>query len=444
MAIHVITMPDIGEGIAEAEVSDWLVGVGDIVAEDDPLVDVMTDKATVSIPSPVAGRVVSLGGEVGDVLAVGAELIRLEVGGGEEPAPVAPADHSDPTDGQAAAEPVEAVPVDVPSPQPGPDEVPTTADPDPESPRVDQPSRGARRLPADPGPPRREGDRPLARPSVRARAREAGVDLRFVRGTGPAGHILHEDLDRYLAGAGGAPAVPVVDDGVTEVKVVGLRRRIAERMALSARSIPHITIVEEVDVTAVEELRSRLNTEGSDPKLTMLPFVMKAVTRAVADQPQLNAHFDDAAGVVTHYHGVHLGIATQTDAGLMVPVVRHAETRGLRGLARELARVAEAARTGRADRDELTGSTITITSLGPLGAIATTPIINHPEVAIVGVNKMAVRPVWDGTAFVPRTMMNLSCSFDHRMVDGWDAAVFVQRLKDLLETPALMFVEGDQ
>lgn len=420
MGLLSIKMPDIGEGIAEAELAEWHVAVGDIVREDQVLAAVMTDKATVEIPSPVSGKVVWLGGEVGDVIAVKAELIRLEIAGegnvGNDTPPPAKAE----------------------TPKPAPTPTPAPAAPKP----VEKPAPKA----APAAPMRREGDRPLATPSVRLRARDAGVDLRFVRGSGLAGRITHEDLDVWIASggvSGPVAAIPQRDSSVTEVKVIGMRRKIAERMQLAKRNIPHITIVEEVDVTALEDLRARLNAEGKDrPKLTVLPFLIKAMVRALREQPALNAHYDDQAGVVRQYGGAHIGIATQTPNGLMVPVVRHAEAMTLWDAAGELTRLAEAARAGTATRDELSGSTITITSLGPLGAIATTPIINHPEVAIVGVNRMAIRPHWDGTEFVPRKMMNLSCSFDHRVIDGWDAAVFVQRLKGLMEAPAMMFVEG--
>jgi 2-oxoisovalerate dehydrogenase E2 component (dihydrolipoyl transacylase) len=280
---------------------------------------------------------------------------------------------------------------------------------------------------------------------VRARAREAGVDLRRVVGSGPAGRIVHADLDRLaVAPDAVAPGAGYErNTSVERVKVIGLRRKIAERMAQANASVAHITYVEEVDVTALEDLRASLNATRSEeqPKLTLLPFLMRAMVRAIAEQPHLNAHYDDEAGFLEQSGGVHIGIAAQTGAGLMVPVVRHAEARDLWGCAAELNRVSEAAKTGRAARDELSGSTITITSLGALGGVVSTPIINLPEVAIVGVNKMAVRPVWDGSQFVPRKMMNLSSSFDHRVIDGWDAAVFVQKIKALLETPALIFVE---
>jgi len=281
---------------------------------------------------------------------------------------------------------------------------------------------------------------------VRLRAKEAGIDLRQVAGSGPAGRISHDDLDAFLtrgpqvARGGGLQPNTEVED----VKIVGLRRRIAEKMALAKSRIPHITYVEEVDVTALEDLRAALNKDkrADRPKLTILPFLMRAMVKAIAEQPALNAVFDDEAGIIHRYGGVHIGIATQTPAGLLVTVVRHTEARDVWDCAAEVARLSEAARNGTATREELSGSTITITSLGAMGGIVTTPVINHPEVAIVGVNKMMVRPVWDGNEFIPKKMMNLSSSFDHRVIDGWDAAVFIQRVKSLLETPALIFVEG--
>jgi 2-oxoisovalerate dehydrogenase E2 component (dihydrolipoyl transacylase) len=281
---------------------------------------------------------------------------------------------------------------------------------------------------------------------VRLRAREAGVDLRQVPGTGPAGRITHDDLDAFVArGPSAAPSRGhQPQTAINDVKLVGLRRRIAEKMAVAHAQIPHITYVEEIDVTTLEELRTVLNRDKrkEHPRLTLLPFLMRAIVRAVAEQPQFNALYDDAASILHQHAGVHIGIATQTAAGLMVPVVRHAETLDLWSCAAEAARVAEAARTGTAAREILSGSTITITSLGAMGGIVSTPIINHPEVAIVGGNKITMRPVWNGSAFLPRKMMNLSSSFDHRVVDGWDAATFVQRIKTLLETPALIFMEG--
>ena len=281
---------------------------------------------------------------------------------------------------------------------------------------------------------------------MRLRAREAGVDLRQVAGSGPAGRITHEDLDAFVARAPGATAARGLQarTAITEVKLVGLRRRIAEKMAVAHARIPHITYVEEIDVTALEDLRATLNRDQrtEQPRLTPLPFLMRAIVRAVAEQPQLNALYDDDAGLLRQYAGVHIGIATQTASGLMVPVVRHAEALDLWACAAEAARVTDAARTGTASRETLSGSTITITSLGAMGGVVSTPIINHPEVAIVGVNKIVTRPVWNGSAFLPRQMMNLSSSFDHRVVDGWDAATFIQRIRTLLETPALIFMEG--
>lgn len=423
MGIHAIRMPDIGEGIAEAEIAEWLVQPGDVLREDDPMVAVMTDKATVEIPSPVTGTVVWQAGEPGQIIAVGAELIRLEVDGpGNLAEGAAPAAAAPPA---AKAPEPEAQPA--PQPQPEPEPAP-------------QPKPAAR-VPTT-APLRAEGERPIASPSVRARAREAGVDLRLVRGSGPAGRIGHEDLDGFIASGGiPAPSGPQPDQTVEDIRVIGLRRKIAERME-AANRVPQITIVEEVDATALEDLRARMNAHGKGAKLNPLAFIARAIVRALHEQPILNAHYDAEAGLIRRFGAVHLGIAAQTPNGLMVPVVRHAEALDLRATAAEIARIGTAAKDGTAKRDELSGSTITITSLGPLGAIATTPILNVPEVAIVGVNRLAVRPFWNGTAFEPRKMMNLSCSFDHRVVDGWDAAVFVARLKELLETPALIFVEG--
>ncbi|MGA9847730.1 MAG: dihydrolipoamide acetyltransferase family protein, partial [Roseiarcus sp.] len=291
------------------------------------------------------------------------------------------------------------------------------------------------------------GERPLASPAVRARAREAGVDLRFVRGSGPAGRITHDDLEAYIARPPEAPAAKRAGKepnmAVETIKVVGLRRRIAQNMAESSRRVAHFSYVEEIDVTAFEELRASLNARATEerPKLTMLPFLMLATVKAVADFPQVNAHYDDDNEVITRFGAVHLGVATQTPVGLMVPVVRHAETLTLRECAREMRRVSEAARQGVAARDELSGSTITLTSLGALGGVASTPVVNRPEVAIIGVNKVMVRPVWRDGGFVPRKTMNLSSSFDHRVVDGYDAATFIQRMRVLLEAPAMLFIE---
>ncbi|WP_170326623.1 dihydrolipoamide acetyltransferase family protein [Ruegeria arenilitoris] len=416
MGVHIIRLPDIGEGIAEAELTEWLVKPGDIVREDDILAVVMTDKAAVEVPSSVDGKVLELGGEIGELMAVGATLIRIEVDG----------------EGNEGDAPAVAEATDV-EPEPEP-----KAEPKPEPAKA--PERAA------PAVARAQGTKPLASPSVRARAREEGIDLRQVPGSGPASRISHNDLDQWIA-SGGIQQGQITrgaNTGIEEVRVIGMRRKIAEKMQLSKRQIPHITIVEEVEIEALDALRVALNDKhkGDRPKLTMLPFLMRAIVEAVREQPGLNARFDDEAGVIHRHGGVHVGIATQTPNGLNVPVIRHAEAGSLWDNAAELTRLAEAARDGTIKRKELQGGTITITSLGPLGALATTPIINHPEVAIVGVNKMQIRPVWDGQQFQPRKMMNISCSFDHRVVDGWDAAVFVQKLKSLLETPAMLFVEG--
>ncbi|MEJ5022056.1 dihydrolipoamide acetyltransferase family protein [Ochrobactrum vermis] len=438
MAHFTIKLPDVGEGVAEAELVEWHVKVGDVVREDDVLAAVMTDKATVEIPSSRGGTVIAINGEVGEKIAVGSELVRLEIEGGATEAKLAEKAEENPA--PAAVEAAKTQPAPVP-------ETPVLLQ-TPVPPKTAAPKReAASRAFSGAGPVRSEGERPLATPSVRLRARDAGVDLRRVRGTGPAGRITHEDLDLFFQQeTGAAPALSgyATDTSVNEIKVIGLRRKIAERMAEAKRHIPHITIVEEVDVTQLEELRSGLNNEKKEgrPRLTLLPFVIRTIVKVVKEQPALNAHFDDEADIIRQFGGVHIGIATQTPNGLIVPVVRHAESMSVFAAATELTRVTEAARNGTAKREELSGSTITITSLGPLGAIATTPIINRPEVVIVGINKMAVRPMWDGAQFVPRKMMNLSCGFDHRVIDGWDAAVFVQKLKSLLETPAMIFVEG--
>ncbi|MGR9229022.1 dihydrolipoamide acetyltransferase family protein [Rhizobium leguminosarum] len=409
MGEFIIKMPDVGEGVAEAEIVEWHVKTGDPVREDMVIAAVMTDKATVEIPSPVHGIVIWLAGEVGDRIAVKAPLVRIETAG------------------------------DVGEAQP----IGISQTPIAETPRAEI----ARPAPAAPAPAAAPAEKPLAAPSVRLFARESGVDLRQVQGSGPAGRILREDIEQFLT-PGTAPAA--VKNGFAkktateEIKLTGLRRRIAEKMVLSASRIPHITYVEEVDMSALEELRTTMNGDRKPdhPKLTVLPFLMRALVKAISEQPDVNATFDDDASIITRYGAVHIGIATQTPAGLTVPVVRHAEARGIWDCATEMNRLAEAARSGTATRDELSGSTITISSLGALGGIVSTPIINHPEVAIVGVNKIATRPVWDGTQFVPRKMMNLSSSFDHRIIDGWDAANFVQRIRALLETPALIFIES--
>ena len=419
MGIHTIKMPDLGEGITEVELVAWHVKPGDSVAEDQVLADVMTDKATVEIPSPVVGKVLVLGGEVGQVLAVGAELIRIEVeGGGVSDAPASVA-----TLPQAAAP---ALPT-----APAPRAAPASA------------TRAA-------APTSKTGAKPIASPAVRRRAWEVGIDLPQVAATGAGGRIMQDDLDAHIAAHGTTHAAgrsaevrPAQRDDEEQVPVLGLRRRIAQKMQESKRRIPHFTYVEEVDVTELEALRARLNTKwgAGRGRLTLLPLLVRAVVLAVREFPQINARFNDEAGVVTRHGAVHIGIATQTGAGLIVPVLRHAEAHDLWSSATEVARLAEAARSGKATRDELSGSTITITSLGALGGIVSTPVINRPEVAIVGINRIALRPMMRDGAVVPRQMMNLSSSFDHRVVDGTDAAQFVQALRGYLEAPAMLFVE---
>ncbi len=441
MGEHVIKMPDVGEGVAEAELVEWMVEIGKQVREDEVLASVMTDKATVEIPSPVEGKVMWQGGAIGDILAVGSPLIKLEVDG---PGNVKPGE--DP----AAAPAAEAKPA--PAEEKAPATAPETK-PAPKKAEASKKTNGAANghavahKSAPDGAPRAEGESPLASPAVRKRAQDAGIDLRRVHGTRPAGRIGHEDLDAYFEtggnGVASRGAAYVRDTSVTEVKVIGLRRKIAEQMRAAHERIVPITYVDEIDVTALEDLRKELNVKRKEgrPKLTILPFLMRAMVKAIGEQPHLNAIFDDEAGVIHQHGGVHIGIAAQTPNGLMVPVVRHAEARDIWDCASEVGRLSEAAKDGKASRDELSGSTITITSLGAMGGIVTTPVINHPEVAIIGVNKMQVLPRWDGQEFRPRKVMNLSSSFDHRVIDGWDAAVFVQKIKSLLETPAMIFVE---
>jgi len=395
-------LPDVGEGVAEAEIVAWHVQPGDVIAEDQPLVDVMTDKATVEITSPVAGRVVSLDGVVGEPAAVGAVIAVLDVGEAAKR--------------EAAAGPVaeEAAPSPAPAPK--------KATPPPRAPAA--PAR-----------------HPQAAPAVRRRAAELGVALESIAATGEGGRVTHQDLDAYLVGRTGRPVAAPASDDVQEVKVAGLRRRIAENVAEAKRRIPHFSYVEEVDVTELEALRARLNADAGAPRLTPLPFFARALVRAVTDFPQMNALYDDEAGVIRRHAAVHLGVAIQTEAGLMAPVVRHADALDLWALAREIARLAQAARARKAKREELSGSTITLTSLGALGGVATTPVINRPEVAIVGPNRIVARPVVVEGRIEVRQVMNLSSSFDHRVIDGYEAAAFVQRIKALLETPALLFVE---
>ncbi len=430
--------------IAEAELVEWHVKVGDLVREDALLAAVMTDKATVEIPSPVDGEILWLGAEVGDVIAVGSDLVRLKIAGEDKVSTAKGTPARPPAKARAAETAPSARPA---KPAVGDEVEQASAAPVLPGSATSQPARPAPPRQPVRGVPRPEGEKPLAAPAVRLRAREAGVDLRQVPGTGPAGRITHEDLEAFFAQAPGTARTPGLQarTSVEDIKVVGLRRRIAEKMSTRQRRAFPISPMSRRSMSpALEELRATLNKRKrqDQPKLTLLPFLMRAMVTAIADQPNLNALFDDEAGVVHRHAGVHIGIAAQTPAGLMVPVVRHAEALDLWGCAAEVNRLAEAAKAGTASRDELSGSTITITSLGAMGGVVTTPIINHPEVAIIGVNKMMMRPVWDGGAFVPRKMMNLSSSFDHRVVDGWDAALFVQRIKALLEMPALIFMEG--
>ena len=416
MSEYTFKLPDLGEGTVEAEIAEWMVKVGDTVAEEDPICAMLTDKAAVELTAPVSGKVVKVAGEPGEMVTVGAPLIVFE------------------TDSATAAKVEQDVAAETPAAESSA-ETKTSGQPAAKQPaRAESASAAAR-----PG-------KVMTSPSIRARAREAGIDLTEVPGTGPRGRILKADFEAFVESGGSTAtattAAPQKRTGTTEIKVIGLRRKIAERMAAAAREIPHFSYVEEVDMTALESLRGHLNAKkGKDePKLTPLAFLGLAVIRVLRDFPQCNAHYDGERNVLIRHGAVHLGIATQTEDGLKVPVVRHAEARTLEDLAAEIRRVTTAARDNTASREELSGSTITITSLGKLGGIASTPIINQPEVGIVGVNKMVDRPmVVDGRVEV-RTMMNLSSSFDHRFVDGYDAAAMIQALKELLEQPALIFM----
>lgn len=423
MPIELVKLPDVGEGVAEAEIVEWHVAVGDAVREDQILAAVMTDKATVEIPSPKAGVVVELGGELGARLAVGSPLVGIRFGADDGVADKSEyITHFNELAGPSG--------VFVAS-QAGSDRCHDSRNDD----RSDAAGPEIKLAPV----------RPIASPAIRARAREAGIDLRLVLGSGPAGRITRDDLADYVQGRSkrtDAIRTARRNDAVEQIKVVGLRRRIAERMVESTRRVAHFSYIEEIDVSALDELRKQLNAKfaHSRPKLTLLPFVISAMVHAVHDFPQVNATYDDDKEVVSRHDAVHAGIATQTPSGLMVPVVFHAEALDLWACAAEIKRLSEAAREGTVRREELSGSTITVTSLGDLGGIATTPVINRPELAIVGVNRMTIRPVWQDGQFVPRTMMNLSSSFDHRIIDGYEAALFVRRVKELLEAPALLLV----
>lgn len=435
MATHVVKVPDIGEGIAEVELVEWHVKPGDVVGEEQILADVMTDKASVEIPSPVAGKVLAITGKPGDSIAVGSELIRLEVEGTRS------------VDGDAEERSARSLP-----PTPATAQVPAEAaserELDVEQRAQPQPAPSAAATPAAVAP--AAEDRPIASPAVRRRAWELGIELRLVHGSGPGGRIMQADLDAFVAAGrdvspGAAQSHLRARDTETVIPMIGLRRRIAQQMQKSKRHIPHFTYVEELDVTELEALRTRLNVrwQGTRGHLTLLPFLMRAIVCAAPAFPEVNARYDDdeSGGNVTQFGAVHIGIATQTEDGLMVPVVRHAEARDLWDCAAEIARLADAARSGKIARGDLSGSTITITSLGPLGGIVTTPVINYPEVAIIGVNRVVERPAVRGGAIVPRRMMNLSSSFDHRIVDGMRGAAFVQALRGLLEAPATLFID---
>ena len=427
MGKYEFKLPDIGEGVVEGEVVEWMVAVGDTVKEDDPILSVMTDKATVEIPAPCDGVVASIVGEAGDILPVGGVCIVFDVEG----------------EGNAseAAEPVaEETPAVEETPEPVVEE--TTPEPTP----APAPAAPAAAAPVA----RAAGTKALASPAVRQRARAANIDLQLVAGSGPAGRISHADLDRHIAGdaAAATPAMPmggvakVARNGTEDIKVIGLRRKIADGMMSSYSTIPHFSYFEEVDVTELEALRQHLNAtrpEGA-PKLTYLPFIMQALVKALAQRPECNAVYDDEAGVVTRHEAINLGIATQTDRGLYVPVVKHVEAMDIWQSAAEMGRVTQATRDGKAGVDDLTGSTFTITSLGRLGGLGATPIINKPEVGILGVHNAKDRAVVHNGHVVVRRIMNLSSSWDHRVVDGHDGASLVQLVKSYLEHPATIFM----
>ena len=422
MGIFAFKLPDIGEGVVEGEVVEWMVAVGDTVKEDDPILSVMTDKATVEIPSPTDGVVKSLVGEPGTILAVGQVCIEFETDGEGTPVEEAPA-------------PVEEVVEEAPAPEPVKAEVATPA-PTPALTPAPAPTPVVVAAP---------GARPLASPAVRQRARESGIDLSTVAGSGPAGRITHGDLDSWKdAGSPVAAAGPsrAARTGTTEVPVIGLRRKISESMTASYTTIPHFSYFEEVDITHLDELRVHLNSTRAEgqPKLTYLPFIMQGLVKALGENPVCNALFDDEKGVVTRHDAIHLGIATQTDRGLYVPVVKHVEAQDVWQSASEMQRVSQAARDGTAGLAELSGSTFTITSLGRMGGLGATPIINKPEVGILGVHNAVDTPVVRNGQIVIRKMLRLSSSWDHRVVDGWDGAMLVQRLKALLENPATIFM----
>jgi 2-oxoisovalerate dehydrogenase E2 component (dihydrolipoyl transacylase) len=412
MSDYIFKLPDLGEGTVESEIGEWFIKVGDAVKEEDILGTVMTDKAAVEVSSPVTGKVVKLAGEPGDVIAVGSMLVVIDTEG--------TADEGRTTGTSTAAA----------SPEPVAKPASTSSVTEPE--------------PADPEPELIERARIVTSPAIRRRAKEAGVDLAMVPGTGPGGRIVRKDFDRYLKAraTGAAFAAPTIPSTrVKEIKIIGVRRIIAERMQSAKLEIPHFAYVEEIDITELESLRKHLNAKReAAERLTILPFLGLALIRTLRDFPQCNVTHDKDRNLLLQHEAVHVGIATQTTDGLKVPVIRHAEMKSLDGLAEEIRRLSEAARTNKVKRDELTGSTITITSLGKLGGISSTPVINAPEVAIIGVNRAVERPVVLNGQIQVRLMMNLSSSFDHRFVDGYDAAAMIQRIKELLEHPATIFL----
>ena len=406
MSEYIFKLPDLGEGTVESEIGEWFIKVGDDVQEEQVVGTMMTDKAAVELSSPVSGRVTKLAGEPGDIVAVGAPLVTFETS----------------TDTPTATE----------------------ADADPA--RTEREPDAAEAVPAAPAPPAAHAgkrSRIVTSPAIRRRAKEAGIDLATVQGTGPGGRITRADFDEIANGEHGAtaPVAPPPADGIREIKIIGLRRIIAERMSAAKREIPHFAYVEEVDITELEALRKHLNEKRPDAKLTPLPFLGMALVRALREFPQCNATHDKVRNLILQHEAVHLGVATQTPDGLKVPVVRHAQTLGLRELANEIRRVSDAARNKTAKKSELSGSTITITSLGRLGGIASTPVINMPEVGIIGVNRAVDRPAVHNGQIAVRTLMNLSSSFDHRFVDGYDAAAMIQRIREMLEHPGALFVD---
>ncbi len=427
MAKYSYNLPDIGEGVVEAEIVAWHVKVGDVVEEDAPIADMMTDKATVEMESPVSGIVTKLAGEEGDIVNIGSMLVEFEID----------ADEAEIQDNEEDDATIKA------------DDLAQNSDNQPLAAsqtapkKVKAPANIAANTPPSAPPPMISGGsenaKVLASPVVRKRARELGINLDRVKPQAD-GRIRHADLDAYLSYGGGAAHGGRRDD--EDIKVIGMRKRIAQNMAESKRNIPHFTYVEEINVTKLEAMRAEMNANRGDrPKLTVLPLLITAICRNLRDYPMLNARYDDEAGIVTRSGAVHLGIATQTDAGLMVPVLRGAENMSVWDMAHEIARLSEAARSGKARSDELSGSTLTLTSLGPLGGITTTPVINRPEVAIIGPNKIIERPVIDNGQIVIAKMMNLSISCDHRVVDGYEAASFVQDLKRKIETPVFIFAD---